>query len=70
MSQPTIKEELEEEAMGEVAAMGKIAVAGKPVAKMAVNKDTTMQDVPAVVSVGKAGPSAEVVRMTLRDTME
>ena len=70
VSQLTIEEEPEEEVTGEVAVTEEVAVAGKPVVEVAVDEDMTMQDVPAVAPVAEAGPSAEVMRTTLRDAME
>ena len=63
VSQPTIEEEPEEEVTGEVVAMGDIVATGEPAVEVATDKDTTMEDAPAVALVAEAGPSAEMVRM-------
>ena len=67
--QPTIEEEPEEEAMGEVVAMGETA-REVTMPEVATDEDTTMQDVPVVVPVAEAGLSAETARTMARHTME
>ena len=54
MSQPTIEEEPEEEATGEVMAMEEVEVAGKPAAEVVMDEDTTMQEVPEAVPMAEA----------------
>ena len=56
--------------MGEVVEMEEVVAVGKPVAEVVVDKDVTMQDMPAVALVAEVGPSVEATRMMLRDTME
>ena len=52
------------------AVMEEVVVAGEPAVEVVVDEDMTMQDTPAVAPVAEAGPSAEVTRMTPRDSME
>ena len=56
--------------MSEVVAMEEVVAVGEPVAEAAVDKDTMMQDVLAVVLVAEAGLPAETTRMMPRDAME
>ena len=65
-----IEEEPEEEATGEVMAMGEVEVVGKPAAEVAVDKDATMQDVPEAAPMAEVGPLADVTRMLPMDAVE
>ena len=70
MSQLTIEEELEEEAMGEAMVTEEAEVAGKPAADVAVDEDATMQDVPEVVPLVEVGPSVDATRTLPMDAIE
>ena len=70
VSLPTIEEETEEEVTGEVVVMEEAEVVGEPVAEVVVDEDVTMQDVPEVVPLAEAGPSAETTRMSLMDAIK
>ena len=70
VSQLTIKEELEEEATGEVMATEEAEVVGEPVAEAVAEEDATMQDVPEVAPLAKVGLSAEAARVSPVDAIE
>ena len=70
MSQPTIEEELEEEAMGEAMVMGEVEAAGELAAEVVVDEDATMRDMPEAAPMAEAGPSVDATRMSPMDVVE
>ena len=66
MSQPTIEEELEEEAM----VMEEVEAVGEPVVEAVADKDATMRDAPEADPLTEAGPSVDAMRALLMDAVK
>ena len=68
--QPTIEEELEEEATGAVIVTGKVEAAGELAVEAVADEDTTMREAPEAAPMAEAGPSVDATRMSPMDAVE
>ena len=70
VSQPTIKEELEEEVMGEAMVTGEVEAVGKLVVEVVADEDATMRDAPEAAPMAEAGLLVDAMRMLPMDAVE